>query len=452
MNNPRDSFDGPIAHQSGRGVAQFRRRLMLIICLGLLCRIALLLYVEQRPRRFDFPDSHRYIRVARNIAAGRGPIESETIRAATDPLYPAMLSVPILLGAESEEAIMRSGRIINIAFALMSIAILASLTRRLLTDRSALIAATILALDPILLYFNALVLTESCYITLLLGAVYCLVRFGTFPSQREVEDPTLALPLSRGGNTRKLSMGWLIGAGLGMGLGILLRSSSLFLPLLLVPFVWHSVRRLSNGSRSFNTSTVLASAIFLLSSVVVLIPTIICNHHQFDRIVLVRTGGGASLLEALGPWADGSPGMDRIVYPPTPPKANEVERDEIYKRAAWTWARDNPTAVLKLAWTKLLRTWSVTIQAPGYQNSAYAAICWATVAPEFVLALYGLWLLRRRRWLLFLVLAPASYYTLVHMVYVGSVRYRVPAMPLIFVLVGVAISHLRFQFGRRQSI
>ena len=56
-----------------------RRTLGLILVLGLVARAALLYYAEQRPELFDFPDSQRYIQVARNIAAGYGPIDNITM-------------------------------------------------------------------------------------------------------------------------------------------------------------------------------------------------------------------------------------------------------------------------------------------------------------------------------------------------------------------------------------
>jgi hypothetical protein len=44
--------------------------------------------------------------------------------------------------------------------------------------------------------------------------------------------------------------------------------------------------------------------------------------------------------------------------------------------------------------------------------------------------------------MLALLLLPAAYFTLIHMVFVGSVRYRLPAMPFIFILAAVGLCAL----------
>ncbi|MFH1420298.1 MAG: glycosyltransferase family 39 protein [Planctomycetota bacterium] len=407
---------GSIEH--GPSSPRFRRRLFWVLAVAVIARIAIVAYAERHPQRFDFPDSHRYVQVALNIAAGEGPIESEEIKSGTDPLYPLLLSTGLLLGLDDSASLMCFGRIVNSLFGLACVFLLALLGRRLVGERAAIIAAAILAVDPILLFFNTLVLTETCYTFLLLAAVLCIVRVA--------------------GSDRPFA--WAASAGVCMGLGTLMRSSSLFMPLALLPLVWCLLPR---GRRGRAWATLL----FLLASFAPLAPTVARNYRLLGAFVPVRTGSGASLMEALGPWADGSPGMDRIEYPAFPHGANEHERDRLCRRAAIEWARAHPGDVLRLALAKLKRTWSVTINADAYSTTSYKLVAWGTIAPEFLLAIAGLCLMRRRRGVLALLLVPAIYFTLLHMVFVGSVRYRVPAMPLLFVPAGVAAERLCRRVG-----
>ncbi len=409
--------DGP-----RRGGA-FWRQLLWIVAAAVLLRLGILILAEHRPERFDFPDSHRYMLVAHNIAAGLGPIESQDIRAGTDPLYPYILSTGVRLGFAEPAALMRFGRVVNSLFSLGSVVLLSLFARRLFGRRPAMIAAAILAVDPILLFFNGLVLTETPYITLLLAGLHCVVKTGC--------------------SGRALM--WAGAAGVLLGLATLLRSSGLLLPALLVPFLWHyAVQR-----RPSRPTT--AVVVFLAAAALTLAPAAARNWRLFGHVVPVRTGAGAGLMEALGPWSDGGPGMDRIQYPPFPPDADEYERDRLCRAAAMEWVREHPGEALRLAGVKLRRTWSITINAADYSSPLYAFIAWATTAPEFLLAFIGgLWLLSRRRFgVLALLLLPAVYFTLLHALFVGSVRYRLPAMPFLFVLAGVAVD--RILHGRRRE-
>jgi hypothetical protein len=167
----------------------------------------------------------------------------------------------------------------------------------------------------------------------------------------------------------------------------------------------------------------------------------------------VRTGSGASLMEALGPWADGGPGMDRIEYPDFPPGADECQRDRLCRAAAWSWAGEHPAEVLRLAWVKFRRTWSIAVNAADYASPLATVAAWLTVAPEFALIVGGIFLLRKERTTLLLLLVPAIYFTLLHAVFVGSVRYRVPAMPFLFILAAATLNraYSALRCGRRPA-
>lgn len=397
-------------------MTNLKRKLVSLFIMAVLLRGALLSYTAMHPQRFDFPDSQRYVTVARNIAAGNGPVQARDVLAGTDPAYPGLLAVGIFLGCESDAAIMNVGRVINAVAALVVVWLCFAIGRHFFNERVGMLAALWCALDPILLYFNALVLTELPFIALLLGSLYGLLRY------RE---------------TYQTQWAWLAGAL--MGLGILTRSSSLllFVPYLLLILILPAITTAERDKRRLRRPR--AAILFLFGMSMVLFPTIYRNYQLFGAFVPVRTGSGASLLESLGPWADGGPGMEKIEYPSVPIDADEVRRDAVYRETAWSWARAHPSAALKLAWAKLTRTWSITMNAPGYQTGVYAVVCWLSVFPIFVLGAMGIWQQRGRWWLLAFLLAPAAYFTLVHMVFVGSVRYRLPAMPLIFILAATTL-------------
>lgn len=409
--NQRPTEDPASPNETRPTARGFRLALLGIVALAILLRVGLLIFAERSAATFDFPDSHRYLRVARNIVAGLGPIDSPAVRSGTDPIYPIILAAGIRLGFESDASMMRFGRIVNAAASVFSVACLALIGVRLFGHRVGLIAGTILAIDPILLFFNALVLTETVYVATLLAALLALV----------------CVSGDRGPAGRGLA------SGMALGLGTLTRSTAIFLPLFILPAAWcFSPRRVR--------PVILLGLLFGVA--LVMSPVVIRNYRLFGGFVPVRTGSGPSMLEALGPWADGSPGMDRIEYPEMPQSADERERDHYCQRAAWQWVREHPAEAIRLAFAKLRRTWSPFMHAPGHSSGIYQAVSLATVLPVYLLAAVGAWLLRGRPAVLALLLMPAVYFTLVHMVFVGSVRYRVPAMPLLFLLAGVALERL----------
>lgn len=387
---------------------------------ALAVRVIVFLYAWRNFARFDFPDSQRYVAVAGHILAGHGPIDSTNVLAGTDPVYPYMIALGGWLGISSDHGLLLWGRAIASLAGWLIVPAVALLGRRLFGDRTALLAAGWTAIDPMMLFFGATALTDLPFTALMAWACVALLKG------------------AREGNGVFMFM-----AGLLFAVGTLTRSTALFLPIAFLPFVILCVQRLELVRRRGPAQQVLLIAVLLLTYVATLSPLIWRQHRVLGQWRLpTRTGGGASLLEALGPWADGGPGMDRIVYPPVDVGANELERDRVYRQHAMKWAGENPARALELAWAKLKRTWSININAADYQSLLYSAVAWLTVAPIFALACAGLWINRRRLDVVPLLLATPAYFTLVHMVFVGSIRYRIPAMPFVFMLAALAASRL----------
>jgi len=390
----------------------FSARVRWILAAALLARIAVLVYAQREPQRFDFPDSHRYAAVAKNIAEGRGPIESPAQRTGTDPLFPLFLAPAWWIPNASVQTIFVWSRLLNLLFGLGLVAAVTAMTADCFGPRAATVAGLIAAFDPILLFFHGLPLTEIVYSSFLWMAILMLTS-----KQRARRLRTAAT------------------AGILLGLSVLARSSGL--PIALAALVVITAVKLRHATGSPLQSAAIAATVLALA----LLPEAMRHHRLIGAWSPLRTGSGATLLESFGPWADGGPGMEKVAWPAVPPDANEAQRDRIYREAALAWARDHPRESMDLALRKLARTWSVTMNAPGYGGTIYRIIGWCTVAPVYLLALAALLRHGRRRCgILLILLTPALCVTLMHMVYVGSVRYRVPVMPGVFILAGAAVA------------
>jgi hypothetical protein len=82
--------------------------------------------------------------------------------------------------------------------------------------------------------------------------------------------------------------------------------------------------------------------------------------------------------------------------------------------------------------------WSPLPNASEFQSWLFRLAVLLGYAPVMALAIGGAWRHAPRGWPYALCLVPAVYLTLLHMVFVSSIRYREPAMlPLIVLAAGV---------------
>jgi hypothetical protein len=156
---------------------------------------------------------------------------------------------------------------------------------------------------------------------------------------------------------------------------------------------------------------------------------------------------GASLYDGLNPDATGASNMDfvkryeadeRQVERQSPDENGEsleMRLDRRMRDEALAWARANPGRALQLAGIKFLRMWNVWPNEPQLSRSWLA--CWAvffTYTPLLILAIIGACRTAGRGWPYILCCLPAVYLTLLHVVFVSSIRYRDPAMLALLVL------------------
>jgi hypothetical protein len=184
----------------------------------------------------------------------------------------------------------------------------------------------------------------------------------------------------------------------------------------------------------------------LLALTITMSPWWIRNYLATGHLVATSLQAGASLYDGLSPYADGSSNMIPVAdfereflktFPPDrrPTRGEiEVELDRRLHDAAVAWAREHPAQVARLAVVKFLRMWNVLPNAQEFQSVWVRLSVALTYAPLLVLAVWGAWRFARRGWPIVLCILPAVYLTAMHMVFVGSIRYREPAMLALVVL------------------
>jgi hypothetical protein len=86
---------------------------------------------------------------------------------------------------------------------------------------------------------------------------------------------------------------------------------------------------------------------------------------------------------------------------------------------------------------KIARTWSPVPLSDEFGRPIYKLIALAFALPFDLLLIVGIFRGGLRRSAVFFLLLPALYFTAIHAMSVGSLRYRMPAEPPLAVLAGV---------------
>jgi hypothetical protein len=175
-----------------------------------------------------------------------------------------------------------------------------------------------------------------------------------------------------------------------------------------------------------------------------MLPWWIRNAQVTGHFVATTLQVGASLYDGLNPAADGGSNLAFVPEFVTAERAAEAsgrEQDILEYRlngrmttAAIAWAREHPGRVAQLTLIKFSRLWKVWPNEPSLRSWPLRLVVFCTYTPLLVLGAVGAWRFTPRGWPFVLAWLPAIYFTLVHAVFVSSIRYREPAMLALGVL------------------
>ena len=412
-----------------------RWTLLLILTAALALRLAAGAWWQSRlpaGEKFGFGDSDSYWALGRAIAAGK-PYRYGDAQVFRAPGYPLLLA-PLfwICGGEPPPAL---GFAYSAALSTAAVGGLFWLARNLFGSRVALLAAGLAAVYPGAIATGSFVLSEAPFAALM---VCQLALWG------------LAW---RGSGRRSV---WLsIAAGIVAGLAALVRPSwLLFTPLAIAIGLIASHERRRHW---------FGGVAMLAASIATMLPWWIRNGRLTGHFVPTTLQVGASLYDGLNPDADGSSNMAfvarftaderqadaaAIVGGAAPQDTFEYRLDRRMRTAAIAWASSHPARALELAGIKLERTWNIWPNEPGLRAWAIRLAVAAGYLPILLGGVWGAVRFSRRGWPFVLCWLPAAYVALLHVVFVGSIRYREPAMlGLIVLAAGVLGEWLKWAAG-----
>jgi hypothetical protein len=188
-------------------------------------------------------------------------------------------------------------------------------------------------------------------------------------------------------------------------------------------------------------------AMMLVGMAVAMTPWWVRNARVTGHFVPTTLQVGASLYDGWNPLATGESNWTLVEWaeknflrshgrrdPAAAFSGWEYKLDAELRHEAITWALANPGRVAGLAAVKCARMWNFWPNEPGLSSWPVRWGLAVTYLPILAMGLWGAARTVRRGWPYVLCWLPAVYFTLMHMVFVSSIRYRQPAMLGLIVL------------------
>lgn len=405
-----------------------------LLAIAMLLRLAAVVVWQARfGDRFLFGDSESYWELARRLASGEPYQFGECGTMFRTPGYPLVLA-PLFLVLSHPPIL--AARILGCVLGACAVVIIAKWAQSLFGERTGRIAGVIAAVHPELVMASVLVLSEAAFLP-----VWCLHLLWLGRALQGAGDDSEA--------DGKLHLVWAGLAGITAGLATLIRPSAL-LWLVFAAVVGVIFRRPTWKSFS-------VWAVALVATCLVMLPWWIRNWTICGQFVSTTTQVGASLYDGLNPQATGGSDMQIVAdklaewepgLRPLPPIQHELELDRRFKKEARAWARAHPWRVGELVVIKFRRFWNPVPNDAGLRIFPVSWIVAGGLLLTLVFAGVGTVVAREkavpreRRSAIALCWLPALYFTLLHVVFVASIRYRVPAIPGLVVLAAAGLDWL----------
>ncbi len=353
------------------------------------------------------PDAHDWLETAWRVASGRGFGNSWR-----PPGFVFFLTAVFKVFGKSAMA----AKLIQALLGTATVALTYGTARRLFTRGTARVAAVLLSFYPYLVAYTADLLSETFLTFILACAVYYVTRVGAEPRWKNI-----------------------VPAGILIGLAGL--TKSVVLPFFVFACAWLWWR-----SRSFKAGFMVG-----VFTILTILPWSFRNYFHYDSSYVMPVSSpwfslyGSSCDEAF--WNENRGELDSpqtfANNSPAIPKdwgylssLSMPERDKICKEKAVGWIRANPDKFLALIRLRLSHFWRL-YPMMAYKWQKYAAM--ATSGLYIPLALAGLLLSLQAFGGAALLAGLFFFYTLVHIFFVVTLRYRVPIDPYVIILAAYAL-------------
>jgi hypothetical protein len=368
------------------------------------------------PETLTFADERDYWSMAASFAAGHTMVDHDGFAAARMPGYPLFLSVwlhtasPVLIAKLVQAVIGAAGCVVCTLIA-----------SRVGGPLLAWIAGLLTALDPFAILFTNLLLSETLFATGLALFMFVTITLWQGADASQADRPT--------GTEKPALWRWALWGMTFLACTYLHPSVVLLFPIAgLLLLLRH---------RSWS---LLGGFVFALMILVIgIAPWSVRNHRVLGGRCLLTSRLGISLYDGIGPRADGRSDLAYTRQIAEVRGLDELSRNRWFLQRSLEHIRAEPGRLLNLAGRKLLFTWNVVPNLESHRSWMEMLVSAAWMVPMLILGVIGLLAPGPNRSTRAILLLPVAYFTLLHMLFVGSVRYRVPVMPYVEVLAAVGV-------------
>lgn len=346
------------------------------------------------------------------------------------PVFTLLLAAADKLGITSYS----SHQVMCAVIGAIGVLLVGLLAREVAGDRAGLLGAIVFAAYVNVWIFEGIAVSEAVAVPMTALALLCVYRFARVPDWRRAA--------------------WL---GLACALGALTRAESvLLLPLIVLPLVLLLDRVQLYGESQPRPAIDMRRKASLLvvvgvTSGLVMAPWVVRNLVTFEEPVYLSTGAGLTMAsgtcdltfdgEFLGYWSIGCVGyVDQ-------PEGDASVVDVFFRERALRYLQDHKGEVPKVVLARLGRVWGLyrPIQQAEFDRFSDNKEYWLSrlgLAQFYLLAglgIVGAISLRRRRLLLFAMIAPFLVVSFSVVITFGNTRYRAIAEPVLAVLAAVGL-------------
>ncbi|MCM8786158.1 MAG: glycosyltransferase family 39 protein [Candidatus Omnitrophica bacterium] len=360
--------------------------LIFIFIIGFLLRIAFVLTLKNN---FYFDDEFEYFKMVQNFLSGKGLIVGENLKSFRPPLYPLVISVLILFKFN-----LIGIRVFQSFISTLTVYFIYLIGKKTFGEKTGIVSAFISSFYPFFIFYNGFLLTETLFVFFTVLSIFYLI-----------------MTTERNGKVSFFS-------GIFLGLSGLTRP---ILQLYLPVSILHILSFKENLKIRFRKIILLVIGFCLTLS-----PWIIRNYKIFHKFIPGTTMGGWVFWEGNNPYSEGGPCS---YFPKGILEIEEIERDKLLYRMTFEFIKKNPERFMWLLLNKFKRFWNIVPNAPEYKRKYFYRIVsifsFGILLPFFIIGFFISLKNKKAQFLHSLIIL----FTIFHMIFLSSIRYRLPIEP-----------------------